>query len=224
MLEKMLSSSSGASMRAIVENIKAARQERAHRAVERSESVGRIKSDTKLLLQDINDLREQMRKDNMRRKKQMETMLAQHQAELRASVQQISRAHQQFMLRLQAEHQRLKQELDAKAAQAKADLKASEEKRLTAQRALMTSVHRVIQEKQSDVRRIRENVQTLKNETATMMAAYANEHKENQAIWAELFSSSSAPKRQALMMKSPSEPSEAEKQFAISIPFAKQKR
>lgn len=222
MPEKMMSSSSGASMRTIVENIKSARQERARRALERTESVKHIKSDTKLLLQDINDLREQIRKDNARRKKQMETMLAQHQSELRATVQQLMRVYQQFILRLQAEHQQLKQDLDQKAQQVRATLKANEEKRMNVQQALMQEIHRLIQAKQQDVRRIKADVQTLKNQTTAMMLAYANEHKENQAIWAEL--SSSAPKRKPSLPNVAAEPSEAEKQFAISIPFAKQKR
>ncbi|MFN3428179.1 MAG: hypothetical protein ACK41G_11475 [Candidatus Thermochlorobacter sp.] len=222
MPENMMSSSSGASMRTIVDNIKSARQERAHRALARTESVKHIKSDTKLLLQDINDLREQIRKDNARRKKQMQTMLTQHQSELRATVQQLMRLYQQFVLRLQAEHQQLKQDLDQKALQVRATLKANEEKRMNVQQALMQEIHHVIEAKQQDVRRIREAVQMLKTQTASMMAAYANEHKANQAIWAEL--SSSAPKRKLAAPNAAAEPSEAEKQFAISIPFAKQKR
>jgi len=158
MPEKMLSSSNGSSMRAIVDNIKAARQQRMHRALERTESVNRLKSDTKLLIQDINDLREQIRKDNVRRKKQTEAMLAQHQNELRQSVQQLSRLHQQFMMRLQTEHNELRQELQAKAMQVRAELKANEQTRMQTHQALMNQIHQLIRTKQEEVERVKECV------------------------------------------------------------------
>jgi len=226
MPEKMLNSSSGASMRAIVENIKAARQQRAHRALERTESVNRLKSDTKLLIQDINDLREQICKDNVRRKKQTEAMLAQHQTELRSSVQQLSRLHQQFMMRLQTEHNQLRQELQAKAMQVRAELKTNEQTRMQAHQALMNQIHQLIRAKQEEVERVKDKVRELKRQTAAMMTAYTNERRENQATWAELSHRTPlSPAKVAVSMpRSASESSEAEKQFAISIPFAKQKQ
>ncbi len=226
MPEKMLSSSNGSSMRAIVDNIKAARQQRMHRALERTESVNRLKSDTKLLIQDINDLREQIRKDNVRRKKQTEAMWAQHQNELRQSVQQLSRLHQQFMMRLQTEHNELRQELQAKAMQVRAELKANEQTRMQTHQALMNQIHQLIRTKQEEVERVKDKVRELKRQTATMMTAYTNERRENQAIWAELSHRApvSTSKVAVSMPKPADEPSEIEKQFAISIPFAKQKK
>jgi chromosome segregation ATPase len=227
MLEKTLSganSQGSTSMRAIVESIKAARQQRAHLALERKQSIQHLKSETKLLLQNINDLREQIRKENVQRKKQTEAMLSQYETELRQSVQQLLEQHRQFMVRLQIEHNQLRQELKAKATELKAGLKANEQKRMEAHRVLMSQIHQFVQAKQDEVQRIKDTVRELRRQAAAMVTAYANKRREDQAIWAELSGRALASTAKVDMPKPTSEPSEIERQFAISIPFVKQKK
>ncbi len=229
MLEETLSGTNSyisTSMRTIVEGIKTARQQRARLALERKQSIQCLRSETKLLLQNINNLREQIRKENVQRKKQTEAMLLQYKAELRQSVQQLSEQHRQLMVRLQMEHNQLRQELKAKATELKAGLSANEQKRLEAYRVLMSQIHQFVQANQDEVQRIKDTVRELRRQAAAMVTAYASKRRKDQAIWAELAGRSSVSTAEVAtdVPKPTSEPSEMERQFAISIPFVKQKK
>lgn len=227
MPETITTSSSGPTMRSIVDSIKASRQERARKAIERSEFVKQMQADTARLLKVFNDLQEQIRKDNVRRKAQTAAALAQHQAELKAAVRQLSQSHQQLMQQLRSEHKDLQLTLKQRAIALHTALKANEQTRLQQQQALMKRIHTVIRSKQEEVQRLRHDVFALRQQAQSLVKAFAEEHRHNQAVWAELRQHpkpSAAPAVSVAASKAISELSELEKQFAINIPFVKPKK
>ncbi|MCS7013072.1 MAG: hypothetical protein RMI34_01280 [Chloroherpetonaceae bacterium] len=214
-------------MHAIVEGIKVARQERARKAIERAEFVKQMQTETARLRKTFAHQQEQVRKENAARKQQVETMLAQHQAELKAAVKQLSQRHQQLRERCRAEHKTLQLMIKQQAVALRTNLKTAEQTRLQQQQVLMNRIHDVICSKQEEVKRIQQEVTKLRQRAREVVQAFAQEHKQNQAIWAELSQQKalSVPKStKVATTKAMNELSELEKQFAINIPFAKPKK